>query len=386
MTEWFSAERVRVEDLAAAVETDLVDPAVITHATSTELGVPIYDGPTMVTTSQTSDGRRHLFRELATVLMSGAGIVVIRDAVDPTVVDRASVEFDQMIEDERGTDRGSGDHFAKPGANDRVWNALEKLALRAPEVFAAYYEAPALHLAAQAWLGPGYQFTSQVNVVNPGGEAQEPHRDYHLGFMSDAEAEAYPGHVHRLSPTLTLQGAVAHVDMPVESGPTTYLPRSQNYGAGYVAWRNPSVKAYYAAHHVQLPLSKGDAVFFNPAVFHAAGTNRTPDVRRMANLLQISSAFGRAMEAMDRLAMCRALLPVLRCWVAEERAPDAIERVIATVAEAYPFPSNLDLDQRTGGLAPPSQAALIRTALADGWTDDELVAALTTKSDAQRTR
>ena len=31
----------------------------------------------------------------------------------------------------------------------------------------------------------------------------------------------------RLSPLLTLQGAVAHVDMPLESGPTLYLPHSR---------------------------------------------------------------------------------------------------------------------------------------------------------------
>ena len=39
---------------------------------------------------------------------------------------------------------------------------------------------------------------------------------------------------------------------------------------------------------VQLALGIGDAVFFNPALFHAAGTNRTTDVDRMANLLQVS--------------------------------------------------------------------------------------------------
>ena len=41
---------------------------------------------------------------------------------------------------------------------------------------------------------------------------------------------------------------------------------------------------------MQLPLAKGDAVFFNPALFHDAGTNRTADVRRTAHLLHVSSA------------------------------------------------------------------------------------------------
>ena len=36
-------------------------------------------------------------------------------------------------------------------------------------------------------------------------------------------------------------------------------------------------------------LSAENAAFFNPAVFHGAGTNHSKDVRRMANLLQVSS-------------------------------------------------------------------------------------------------
>ena len=35
---------------------------------------------------------------------------------------------------------------------------------------------------------------------------------------------------------LTLQGAVAHCDMPVETGPTLYLPHSQKYAHGYLAY------------------------------------------------------------------------------------------------------------------------------------------------------
>jgi ectoine hydroxylase-related dioxygenase (phytanoyl-CoA dioxygenase family) len=34
-----------------------------------------------------------------------------------------------------------------------------------------------------------------------------------------------------------LQGAVAHTDMPAETGPTTYLPHSQKYLPGYLARR-----------------------------------------------------------------------------------------------------------------------------------------------------
>jgi ectoine hydroxylase-related dioxygenase (phytanoyl-CoA dioxygenase family) len=129
-----------------------------------------------------------------------------------------------MIADERAAGGVAGDHFAAPGANSRVWNALEKLAVRDPEALVEYYGNDILALVSTAWLGPAYQVTSQVNVVRPGGTAQNPHRDYHLGFLENDVIARYPAHVHRLSPVLTLQGAVAHSDMPVESGPTLYLP------------------------------------------------------------------------------------------------------------------------------------------------------------------
>jgi ectoine hydroxylase-related dioxygenase (phytanoyl-CoA dioxygenase family) len=153
--------------------------------------------------------------------------------------------------------------------------------------------------------------TSQVNVVNPGGAGQTVHRDYHLGFQSPKTSAEFPAHVHALSLVLTLQGAIAHCDMPVETGPTLYLPHSQKYSHGYLAYWLPGLQEYFLAHHVRLPLAKGDAVFLNPALFHAAGSNSTTDVRRMANLLQVSSPFGRAMETVDRRRVVQAIYPPL---------------------------------------------------------------------------
>jgi len=78
-----------------------------------------------------------------------------------------------------------------------------------PEAFVDYYANDIVSLASTSWLGPGYQVTSQVNVVNPGGAGQTVHRDYHLGFQSPKTSAEFPAHVHALSPVLTLQGAVA---------------------------------------------------------------------------------------------------------------------------------------------------------------------------------
>lgn len=371
---WFTEADCRLEDLRAVVEvtTDLGD---YPYADAVEQGVLVY-GARLAEHVTTPEGRRDVQAELARALSEGPGVVVLRGAVARDVVDRTTEVFTAMIADQRAAGAAGGDHFARPGANDRVWGAADKLAVRDPEVFADYYASDALALVCEAWLGRGYQLTSQVNVVNPGGEAQTAHRDYHLGFMSSEQALAYPSHVHALSPYMTLQGAVAHCDMPLETGPTLYLPHSHKHPAGYVAFHRPEFTEYFLASRVQLPLETGDAAFFNPAVLHGAGTNTTTDVRRMANLLQISSAFGRAMESVDRTAMCEALFPVLARRWAEGEDGRALENVVAASAEGYAFPTNLDADQPVGGLAPQSQAALVLDALEEGWDPERLGEAL----------
>ncbi|MFJ4936088.1 phytanoyl-CoA dioxygenase family protein [Streptomyces pseudovenezuelae] len=361
---WLSEQDCDLASFRALVERT-TDPADYPHAAAVERNVLLYDAERV----RGAKDRREVQEELVRALTDGPGVVVFQGAFpDHAVVDRFTEVFDSLIREQYAAGTTAGDHFAKPGANERVWNALEKAALYDPAAFADYYANPVVALVSEAWLGPGYQVTSQVNVVNPGGLAQTAHRDYHLGFLSDEAATAYPAHVHRLSPVLTLQGAVAHCDMPVESGPTLYLPFSQRFEPGYLAWRRPEFQAYFKEHHVQLPLSKGDAVFFNPALFHAAGTNRTTDVRRMANLLQVSSAFGRAMETVDREAVANAVYPALLRRKTEGADAEWLDHVIAASAEGYPFPTNLDSDPPVDGLAPPSQADLVRRALAEGWT------------------
>lgn len=372
-TGYHVAAECRVADFATLVAAT-TDPRDLRFASAVRSHIPVYDCPALLAVLDDGAARPRLLAEWAQVMRDGAGVIVLERAyADTTPIDEATAIFEAIIAAERAAGISGADHFAKAGANDRIWNALEKLCLRAPEVFARYYGNPFLAAAAEAWLGPRYQVTSQINVVRPGGAAQEAHRDYHLGFQSADEAEAYPAHVHAMSPFLTLQGAVAHCDMPVASGPTKLLPFSQRYAPGYLAFRRQDFRDHFEAHFVQLPLGKGDAVYFNPALFHAAGTNRTAHVQRMANLLQVSSAYGRAMESVDRLRMCLALYPVLR----GSRLPRAqVDAVIASSAEGYPFPTNLDRDPPRDGLAPPSQQQLLRRALDEDWPDARLAEAL----------
>ena len=331
--------------------------------------VPIYQAQTL----RNSD-RLAVMNELHRLFRDGPGVMVVRRAYeDLEVVDRHSQVFDAIFAHE-AAQGVAADHFAKAGSNGRIWNALQKAALQSPESFVEYYANPLLGLIAEAWLGPSYQVTAQVNVVHPGGQAQQPHRDYHLGFQTVEVVERFPLPLHLLSQYLTLQGAVAHSDMPLETGPTQLLPFSQHYALGDLAWRRAEFTDYFQHHAVQLPLNKGDLLFFNPALFHAAGTNRTADCQRMANLLQISSAFGKPMEALDRDRMMLAVYPALLANTGLDA--QAIAAVVACTADGYAFPTNLDSDPPLHGLAPQTGQALMLQALDERWTPADFAAAV----------
>ena len=369
MPAYFTADTCHLPDFAALC-AQTTDPTSVPHAAEVSKNVPLYDAQNL-----TFDDA--LLAEWAQVLLTGPGVLVLRQAyADTAPIDAATKVFDQIIMDEKAAGADAADHFSA-GTNDRIWNALQKLCLTDPTTFAAYHNTSAIDAVCRAWLGPGYQMTAQVNVVHPGGAAQQAHRDYHLGFQTAETCAQYPAHVHDLTPALTLQGAVAHCDMPIDSGPTKLLPFSQSYRPGYAAYRLPTFRDYFEDHYIQLPLQKGDAIFFNPALFHAAGENRTTDISRMANLLQISSAFGRAMETIDRRAMCKALYPVLRDATGDQSL------AIAACAVGYSFPTNLDSDPPKGGLAPETQAALFQRALAEKMSPEDFSEALDALSARQ---
>ena len=358
----------------------------VPHAAAIEKNIPIYDMAKLRSALEDARTRRGIMAEWAQVLRSGAGVVALKGAyADTAVLDEATRIYEGIIAEEKTRTGGGGDHFAASGANDRIWNSLQKLCEISPEVFLNYFANTSIAAVCEAWLGPNYQMTAQVNLVHPGGAAQQAHRDYHLGFQTADVSASYPAHVHDVSPILTLQGAVAHCDMPLESGPTKLLPFSQAYRPGYAAWRRDDFRALFEDRHVQLPLAKGDAVFFSPALFHAAGANTSHDIHRFANLLQVSSAFGRAMETVDRDKMCKLLYPhAVR--VKQEGALNAAElsAAIAATAEGYSFPTNLDRDPPTNGLAPETQAAFFRRALAEGIAEYDFADRLDQMGEARR--
>ncbi len=254
--------------------------------------VLFYSAAALAPTMADAAGRRVLEEEIARALSIGPGVVVFTDSFDDVdLIDVVSAEFDDLIEESRSLVNST----ERPHS-DRVPHALDRLVERNPTASAQYYANDVVALAAHAWLGPGYQMSSLVNVVNPGAPASQLHPSDELALLPAEVAETFPVHSRRLSSELSLRGVVAHTDMPVESGPPTVLPHSHKVPDGHVVWRQPDFEAFASSRAAQIALFKGDIMFVNPAVLHGAGANTTRTVRRMANVLTITSALGRPID------------------------------------------------------------------------------------------
>lgn len=341
-------------------------------AASIQRNVPVYQLSAFLSLDATS--RSALQDEWYRVLLSGPGVFVTKGLYsDTSVLDRTTSAFYRIIEHERQTSTSQGDHFAAAGKNNRIWNSFSKHALRDPASFVEYYANPYLGLVASAWLGPWYRITAQANNVRPGSAAQVSHRDYHLGFQTEDTCARIPRSMHVASQFLTLQGAVAHVDVPLESGPTRLLPYSQTMESGFMAYRKQEFVDYFLKNYVALPMDKGDGIWFNPALFHAAGENVSEDINRMANLIQVSSAFGKPMEAVDALPILESCWDQITTKYEAEGMSDEVEALLAAITSPYPFPTNMDNNPpRPGGLTPVGELDVAIRALTEGWDRQKL--------------
>lgn len=345
-------------------------------AKSIQQNIPIYDLPPYH--NLTADQKTSLQNEWYAVLLHGPGVFVTKNLYrDKQLLNDVNAVFHNIIDKEKETLTSHGDHFAGAGKNDRIWNSFSKHGLTNPSTFFKYYSNPYLGLIASSWLGQGYRITAQVNNVKPGAEAQVSHRDYHLGFMSAERCSQIPRAMQVASQCLTLQGAVAQVDVLLESGPTRLLPFSQTFPEGYMAYRLPEFNEYFLENYVALPLERGDGLFFNPALFHAAGTNRSEDIHRLANLLQISSAFGKPMESIDAKPLVEAVWDELSGVYREAGKTDEVKAFVEAVGQGYAFPTNLDRNPpQNDNMAPRSEQDVIWECLQNGCNKVEASAAL----------
>ena len=370
---FYSDKSCDVEEFEKLIKQK-IDPSSLQHSSEIINNIPIYNMDLLRKSLSDENKRLLLMAEWAYIFSQSSGVLVLKNSYEDTSpIDQATKIYEKIIIEEKEKNIGGSDHYAKPGANDRIWNSLQKLCEKDPLVFAKYFGNEVIATVCESFLGPAYQMTSQINLVHPGGEAQRPHRDYHLGFQSKEALQNFPSHAHGISNYLTLQGAIAHVDIEIESGPTKVLPFSQLYNQGWFAWRHKSFIECFEKNFIQLPLNKGDTIFFSPALFHAAGTNTTKNVERMVNLLQVSSPFGRTMETINRKDMVKKIFPTLiKIYKNKEMKEKDIIAAINACAEGYAWPTNLDFDPPSNKL-PETQQSLFINALKENWTNEEFL-------------
>ena len=173
LTHWLRPEDCRLEDLLEVLQTATV-LADYPTAARVEQGVLIYVAGTLRDRCADEDGRREVEAELSRAFADGPGIVVIEGAFEAGVVDRVTAAFDGLIADPA---RGRGDGGRplrqagrqRPGL-ERPGEAGRRATPRRSSTTTPTTWSPSRRAA---WLGPGYQVTSQVNVVNPGGAGQD---------------------------------------------------------------------------------------------------------------------------------------------------------------------------------------------------------------------
>lgn len=172
--------------------------------------------------------------------------------------------------------------------------------------------------------------------------------------------------------------------MPLPSGPTRFLPFSHLFEQGYIASPRAEFKSFFEENYTALALERGDGVFFNPAVFHAAGANTFPassssGFERKANLMQVSCAFGKAMERVDSVPIVERCWGILSQMVRERGGKVGVEEecFVKAVGEGYPFPTNLDRRvPGDGGMAPESEQDVLIRGLEGGWGVERVVGEL----------
>ena len=176
---WLHTEDAQLADLQSILQTrtNLADCPL---AATMVQDVPVYDCHVLRALLRGDSGQRTaLLAEWAWVWEDGPGILVLKETMQSAqVVDAVTARYFEIIGEERSSGAG-GDHFAKAGANDRIWNALEKLCLLDPTLFARYYANDMIALASEAWLGPAYQITSGSCRPPPSHQRQRPHGAVH---------------------------------------------------------------------------------------------------------------------------------------------------------------------------------------------------------------
>ena len=219
--QWLSASECRLDDLLAVL-ADGTHLDRYPHADRAVQGVLVYDSAAIAAVMGDPARRRELQAELADALANGPGVVVfagrVRGRRGRRCGDRRVRRHHRRAACRRAARRATTSASPAPTTGSGTPSRSSRSAR--PTCSSATTPTTSSRWRRQAWLGPGYQITSQVNVVNPGGLAQARTATTTSASSRTRSPPSSRRTCTPVSPVLTLQGAVAHSDMPVESGPT----------------------------------------------------------------------------------------------------------------------------------------------------------------------
>lgn len=134
-------------------------------ATAVEQKILIYDRGVFDQALDNPQQEFALKDELCRALKDGPGVFIVKGAyTDLSVIDQTTEIFRGIVKEEKSGD-AKGDHF---GSNERIWNSIQKACVKNPDAFISYYSNPVLAIACEAWLGPYYRITAQMNNVKIG--------------------------------------------------------------------------------------------------------------------------------------------------------------------------------------------------------------------------
>ena len=105
--------------------------------------------------------------------------------------------------------------------------------------------------------------------------------------------------------------------------------------ASYLTYQLREFINFFFENYVRLPLEKGGGISFNLALFQAAGDDITTDFNRIANLLQINSAFGIPMETIDTLLLVSNYLQGLIQKYRQEPVSNGVQAIMAAITEGF---------------------------------------------------
>ena len=132
---YYNPEICNLVDFLEIINQKMVD-ASVPYASEVKKNIPIYDISALQNVIANDKLKRELMAEWAWVLRESAGAIVLRNAYqDTSPIDEATKLYEQIISNEKQKSGGGADHFAAAGANDRIWNSLQKLCESSPDVF-----------------------------------------------------------------------------------------------------------------------------------------------------------------------------------------------------------------------------------------------------------